>query len=1422
MTENNNVRHLFEVSWEVCNKVGGINTVIRTKIPSARKHFGDNYVLIGPDFGNNAEFEETTEDLWPPITEELKKRNLTCRCGRWTVEGHPRVILVGNVCKYPQSELLFQLWQDFGVDSIRGSWDYIEPVLYSTAFGEAVAVLYDRMVGEGGKAVAQFHEWMMGAGLLYVKKHVPEVGTVFTTHATVLGRSLCGNRVDIYSDMESFSPREMAARMNVEAKHSLESITARECDCFTTVSEITAKEAAHFLQRAPQVVLPNGINIDAIPDLTVHRQIFDNRRQKLFEFASTFLQRRLDPRRFRVFLISGRYEFFNKGIDLFLESLGALNRSLKAQGSADEIVALVSVIGGHYGISAEAQQIMRGQDVQRAGITRVSTHQLHDPQRDPIWNKCNAEGLLNGPEDPVSVIFMPVYLDGYDGLLNMPYEEVLSSCDLGVFPSYYEPWGYTPLECAAWAVPTVTTNLAGFGLWVKNHFENGNRGVLILEYQGKSHDNIVKNLTDHMARVLLWPEEERNGQKKKAREIAEKANWKYFYPYYLEAYELADHVTADRRYAYDSSAYGREFAFTGADTTSPRFRSFTVVPEMPEKLGRLWDLARNLWWSWNPRIRGLFEYMDPKIWSRPEGNPVDLLERASLEDIDGLTRDTAFMDLYEKTVAVFDRFMGKRNGEASDDQVFHEACPVAYFSTEFGLHESMPVYSGGLGILSGDHLKTASDLNIPMVGVGLLYKSGYFFQTLDREGNQVALYPENDFSRMPVRTVEKNPGEPLKIHVDLPGRKLYAQAWKVDVGRVRLYLLDTTVPENSKQDQQITSRLYGGDRRLRIEQEIMLGIGGVRLLRALGIRPAVYHLNEGHSAFLLLERIRWLMKEKGLTYYEAREVVKARSVFTTHSPVEAANERFDEGLIKHYFADYVKDLAISWDMFWELGRDVPGENRPFQMTILAFKLSSFANAVSALHGEVARKMWKHVWSGFDETETPILSVTNGVHVPSWIAEPMRNLFEERCGIDFQGGALDDKALWERVAGIPDGALWDAHCRLKEDLTVFLGKKMAVNYEREGLSPRLIRRKIDSLNPEALIIGFGRRFAAYKRASLIFNDPDRLQAILGDEERPVQILFAGKAHPNDGEGNAILKEIYRHTMDERFIDRVFFLENYDMHMARTVVQGVDVWLNNPLRPQEASGTSGMKVVMNGGLNFSILDGWWCEGYDPGTGWAIGEGKEYANREAQDLADSAEIYRILEEEIVPKYYERDGEGLPIHWIKMMKTSISTLSPRFGTQRMLREYLERMYLPAAKRSRRLNADAYAGAKALADWKGKIASRFSTVHILSFQARGLRGDSLNFGQVLRVEAAIALGRLSREEVRAELVVAAVDETNRPVGPEIVPMTFSGAGSREGVARYAGAYQATRAGRFVYGIRVLPSHPDLIRYQELGLVHWG
>ncbi|MDO9528169.1 MAG: alpha-glucan family phosphorylase [Syntrophales bacterium] len=1423
MNHVNDAKYLFEVSWEVCNKVGGIYTVLKTKINNAVKHFGDNYFLIGPDFGNNPEFEETSEDIWEAIKGELHDRNLTCRFGRCHFTGsNPRVILVNQNNKYRQDELLFQLWQDFGVNSMSGEWDYIEPVLFSTACGEVIEVLYEKIVNENEVAVAQFHEWMSTAGMLYIKKHVPEIATVFTSHATMLGRALAGHGTDIYTNLEDISPNEMATKMNVTAKHSLETVSARECDCFTTVSEITAREASHFLQRAPQVILPNGINIDDIPDITKQPEGIGKHREALLNFASKFLQKDLDSETTQVLIISGRYEFRNKGIDLFLESLNSINHILKEETCKEQIVALFSVVGGHFGISNETQQILKGKEIQRGGFSRICTHQLQYPQHDPIWNKCNSLNLLNAAEDNVNIIFMPVYLDGYDGLLNMPYYDVLSGCDLGVFPSYYEPWGYTPLESIAYSVPTITTDLAGFGLWVKNLPDYSNKGVIILEYYNKSYEEIVDCLTKNILQHLKWSKEEINDQKRQARKIAERADWNEFYPFYLKAYSTAAKMASHRRYSMDTSAYTRELVHTGTDSIQPRFKSFSVIAEMPESINRLRDIAYNLWWTWNPEAQELFAKLNPKLWAEVSNNPLELLERVSYERLEELAVNESYLRLYNRVLESFEDSLKDKYPAAEVDPSLTKETPIAYFSTEYGFHESLPIYSGGLGILSGDHLKSASDLNVPLIGVGLLYKNGYFSQTIDKEGNQAEHYPENDFSRMPVRVLDREKGEPLRISVTLPGRKLYAQAWEIDVGRVKLYLLDTAVPENNNQDMEITSRLYGADQRLRIEQEIMLGIGGVRLLEALDIKPSIFHLNEGHSAFLLLERIRQLIQKEGLSFNEARVVVKTGSVFTTHSPVEAANERFEQSLMKHYFSDYIKDLGISWNTLWELGHYEPGEDKPFFMSVLALKLCCVSNAVSKLHGEISRKHWRKVWSGFGEDEIPITHITNGVHIQSWIAPELRALYETYIGIDWYAENFDI-SNWDKVSEIPDALLWQKHMDIKANMIDFLKSRMARDMERQGLTPKLIEKKIESLSPNAMIIGFGRRFATYKRGHLMFSDPERLSQILDDPDRPVQIIFGGKAHPNDEEGKKIIKNIYSYTLDESFMDKIFFVENYDMEIARHLVQGVDVWLNNPIRPQEASGTSGMKVVVNGGLNFSILDGWWDEGFTGTNGWSIGEGREYANLETQNLVDSQNLYDTLENSVIPSYYNRSSEGIPEKWVYIMKESISTLVPRFNTHRMLREYYEKMYLPASRRAAILSSNNYERARALADWKLKIASRFSTVHIKWFKTKGFRGDSLNIGDEFKLQVGVELGKLAENEIQMELVVAEPDEgKERLKNQSVIIMDKDKTLEEEGVVIYSGKHKATKSGKFVYGIRAMPSHPDLLRYHELGLVHWG
>jgi len=1421
MSGDKEIAYLFEASWEVCNKVGGIYTVLKTKAGHAVERFGDGYFLIGPDVGNNPEFKESGETFWNEITPELERRGLPCRFGRWDAPGSPRVILVNHHNKYVLEKLLFQLWQDFGIDSMAGAWDYIEPVLYSTAYGEVMEVLYNVLVKDDEPVVAQFHEWMSAAGMFYVKKQVPEIATVFTSHATMLGRSLAGQGVDIYKIMEDISPSEMAVKINIAAKYSMEVASARECDCFTTVSDITAREAEHFLYRKPPVVLPNGINIDEIPDYRNNEEDMMRCRGRLLDFAGRYLQKGIAGGRKTIMMISGRYEFHNKGIDLFLETLGVINKRLKEGKSSDEIIAFFCVIGGHFGVSKDVQRVLQGESLPLSGVSKICTHQLQRPQHDPIWNKCNELNLLNDAGDAVSIIFMPVYLDGFDGLLNMPYYDVVKGCDLCVFPSFYEPWGYTPLESAAFGVPTVTSDLSGFGLWVRQKFGIDTKGVLLLERETRTYEKIGEAFSECMWRCINWPRAEIEEHKNRARSIAEAASWDAFYPLYLQAYGLAARYARDRVYSMDTSEYRREVVYPGTDAMHPRFRHFTVAAEIPDPIKELRNLAYNLLWTWNRDVRDLFIRIDGDLWNEVSCDPIELLERVSQDRLTELAGDESYLELYNRIVTSVVDLMKPSDGYFKKDGIISQEKPVAYFSTEYGLHEILPIYSGGLGILSGDYLKSASNMNISMIGIGLLYKNGYFHQRIDREGNQITTYPENDFSRMPVRIVKGKDGESLKIEVDLPGRKLYAQVWKIDVGMVQLYLLDTEVPENSVQDREITSRLYGADQRLRIEQEIMLGIGGVRLLDALGVRPAIYHLNEGHSAFLLIERVRQLMVSENLSFYEAREMVKASSLFTTHSPVEAANERFDRSLMKHYFSGFVDNLGISWEMFWELGRDEPGEEKPFMMPVLALKLCCGANGVSLLHGRVARRMWKNVWSGFDEKETPIQNITNGVHLQSWIADEMAELFTE-AGENRHFPPQDDADFRDTVERIPDATLWATHQVLKKRTLDYCKDKMTRDFQQQGLSPSVIKKKRESLDADALTIGFARRFAAYKRALLLFSDPERLDRILHAAGRPVQIIFAGKAHPNDEEGKRLLRALYSCTLEKRFIDRVFFLENYDMQVAKFLLQGVDVWLNTPVRPQEASGTSGMKGIINGVLNFSVRDGWWDEAFNGINGWCIGDGSEYVNREMQDLLDSQDLYDTLENSIVPLYYRRREDGLPEEWIAMMKESMASLAIQYSTHRMLEEYCHQMYGPIAGRASILSEKGYEKVRALADWKLRIASRFSTVHLKWLNVKGLQGDSLNVGGEFIVEAAVEPGKLTDDEIRAEIVIESSDDNGSREKLTVVIMEKVGWDDREKAIIYRGAFRAERAGRYVYGVRVLPNHPHLIRYQELGLVLWA
>ncbi|MDT8305745.1 MAG: alpha-glucan family phosphorylase [Anaerolineae bacterium] len=699
--------------------------------------------------------------------------------------------------------------------------------------------------------------------------------------------------------------------------------------------------------------------------------------------------------------------------------------------------------------------------------------------------------------------------------------------------------------------------------------------------------------------------------------------------------------------------------------------------KLPAPIGRLAELAYNLWWSWTPEARELFKRLDVTLWRSTQHNPVEMLRALSREQLEAVAQDAAFIRHYNKVIMMLDREL--ENGHLWFSSTYPELreATIAYFSAEFGLHNSLPIYSGGLGILSGDHAKEASDLSIPLVGVGFMYPQGYFRQRIPSHGWQEAIYEQLDMNDAPIRPALDAGGNEVKISVRLGDRDVYARIWHVNVGRIDLYLMDTDVDENDPWNRELSARLYSGDSEVRIRQEIMLGIGGVRTLRAMGIAPASWHMNEGHSAFLVLE----LMREKvaaGMSFAEACKAVGERTIFTTHTPVPAGHDAFAYHLMEQYFGDYWPQLGISREEFLSLGRHQESWGPAFNMTVLALRTAGRTNSVSQLHGEVSREMWQSVWPDRPVEDVPISAITNGVHVPTWLPGELRVLFNKYLGAGWVE-EQDDPALWERLSEIPDAEFWAAHLQLKHKLMALLRERVRTRWVQGSDDPTGVLTSGTLLDPGALTIGFARRFATYKRANLIFADIERLRAILLDTHRPVQLVFAGKAHPADDPGKMLIQQIYTHAKHHELGGRVAFVEDYDMHMARYLVQGVDVWLNNPRRPREASGTSGMKAAINGVPNLSVLDGWWVEGYNGANGWVIGDETVRSSEEEQDSADAVSLYEQLEREIVPLFYDRDRDNIPRGWLEVMRESIRSCAPRFGSRRMLKEYTTQLYIPS-----------------------------------------------------------------------------------------------------------------------------------------------
>ena len=847
-----------------------------------------------------------------------------------------------------------------------------------------------------------------------------------------------------------------------------------------------------------------------------------------------------------------------------------------------------------------------------------------------------------------------------------------------------------------------------------------------------------------------------------------------------------------------------------SNVNTPNWKEVTVKSRIPEELEKLSEIARNIWWAWNFEATELFRDLDPELWKECGQNPVLLLERMSYEKLEALAKDKVILRRMNEVYTKFRDYMDVKPDEQRPS--------IAYFSMEYGLSSVLKIYSGGLGVLAGDYLKEASDSNVDLCAVGFLYRYGYFTQTLSMDGQQIANYEAQNFGQLPIERVMDANGQPLIVDVPYLDYFVHANVWRVNVGRISLYLLDTDNEMNSEFDRPITHQLYGGDWENRLKQEILLGIGGILTLKALGIKKDVYHCNEGHAALINVQRICDYVAT-GLTFDQAIELVRASSLYTVHTPVPAGHDYFDEGLFGKYMGGYPSRMGITWDDLMDLGRNNPGDKgERFCMSVFACNTSQEVNGVSWLHGKVSQEMFSSIWKGYFPEESHVGYVTNGVHFPTWSATEWKELYFKYFNENFWFDQSNPK-IWEAIYNVPDEEIWKTRMTMKNKLVDYIRKSFRDTWLKNQGDPSRIVSLMDKINPNALLIGFGRRFATYKRAHLLFTDLDRLSQIVNNPDYPVQFLFTGKAHPHDGAGQGLIKRIIEISRRPEFLGKIIFLENYDMQLARRLVSGVDIWLNTPTRPLEASGTSGEKALMNGVVNFSVLDGWWLEGYREGAGWALTEKRTYQNQEHQDQLDAATIYSILETEILPLYYARNKKGYSEGWIKVVKNSIAQIAPHYTMKRQLDDYYSKFYCKLAKRFQTLAANDNAKAKEIAAWKEEVVAKWDAIEIVSCdKVEDLKNGDIESGKEYTITYVIDEKGLN-DAVGLELVTTYTTADGKQHVYSVEP--FSVIKKEGNLYTFQVKHSLSNAGSFKVSYRMFPKNPELPHRQDFCYVRW-
>lgn len=1342
---------LFEVSWEVCNMVGGIHTVLASKVERMLHHYGDNYIAIGPDIARAPNSVPVfREEIWDhdfmEILETLRAQGVSCKMGRWLIPCEPKTILIdfNNLHQY-RDRILTDYWERYHLHSLYGGWDYLEPTFFGHGAGMAIEALFQNLLKPREQSVVvQVHEWMTASAVLYLRKVSPDISTVFLTHATVLGRALSAQvpDMDLSTYASTIKPELKAHELGVSAKHSMEMIAANVADCFTTVSQTTSEECTHILGRQPDMILPNALGDEFQDPKLGESSNVSKVRERLFQLAELTTGTKYDRNNTNILMTAGRYEFKNKGVDIFLDSLQQLNETLKRK-TDKRVLAFLMLPAGHRNPRSQ----LLHPSVNAPHAPQISTHELWDEVHDPVLESLRLKQMSNQPDQMVHVVFVPIYLDGNDQLIQEKYYELLAGADLSVFPSFYEPWGYTPMESIAFGVPTITSDLAGFGNWAEETGEWKDTGIFVLKRKGRSIKDSTQDLFEHLRSFVTLTNDQQTEFRKLSLTTSTKCRWKNWAKFYFKAHAMALEKTIERTGSPSSESkpvndraaqVGRHF------DQQTHLRNFVVHNKIPRNLEKLRNLARNVWWSWNPDAIELFSQLDPELWGKSGYNPSIFLDYVKPEVLEKASNSTTYLNELDK---VFEIFESHREENKKPRE-------IAFFCAEYGITQCLKFYSGGLGILAGDIVKTASDMKLPMCAVGLAYHSGYFQQHIDRDGQQVNNYEKNDFYSLPMRLMRGTEGQPIIVSVPFPTGPVHVRAWKVGVGGVDLYLLDTDFSSNSQADRAITNNLYGGDQTHRLRQELILGIGGLKLLSALDITPKIFHMNEGHSAFLVIARLVQLMSESNLKYEEALEYVRHTSIFTTHTPVSAGHDHFPEHIVRPYLSPFGEALHKDWNSIAALGTGTGAvDKNDFSMTYLCLNGTIRVNGVSKIHGHVSRQMFKELYSGFHEFEIPITSITNGVHVPTWLAPEWQDLFLKQIGPDWRDHMTDEK-YWQKVLDVDNKLYWQTHLKTKGRLIKWLKGHIEKTFRERREDPTHMAQALVNLDENPLIIGFARRFAPYKRADLLFRDLKRIESILSTEGRPIIFIFGGKSHPSDGIGQAIIKRIIEISRQPGLAGKVLFVENYEIEISQMLISGCDIWLNTPTRPLEASGTSGMKAGINGCINLSIGDGWWPEAYNGKNGWIIDDDAEGNPQDFQNAYDSAKIYALLEHEIIPMFFDRNAQGIPSRWIKTMKESMASIIPNFSADRMLTEYKTRIYAPAIEDAISLSSKSFSGLYALHEKKHRLERAWTSVVFDDVQITGLDREKVLVDQPIDILVELNHPSLSTDDILVQAVL--------------------------------------------------------------------